>query len=332
MKILITGGMGFVGHALAKRLISEGHEVHALGRTPVPPKEKLIPNLHYHCHDLSQKKIMGDWFEGTDTVFHVAAKAGVGGPYQQYKLANLIATEKLLGACEEMGVSRFIYTSTPSVVFSSRPICGEDESLPYSNEHFSPYATTKALAERMVLAANNFSGMRTLALRPHLVWGEGDPHLLPQVLTRHRLGKLKVVGEGNNRVDLTHIENVVHAHLCGFQAMCNNPALGGNAYFIGQNEPVCLWKWLNGIFRELQLPRLDKRVSYRTAYNLGWAIEKVWGLCGIKSDPPMTRFIACQLAHDHWFSSTAAKEDLGYQPVISMTDALRKTLPWLKTL
>ena len=162
--------------------------MHALGRTTHPPVDKRLNGLHYHRHDLSQSMISYQWFKGTDTVFHVAAKAGMGGRYETYRQANFIATEYLLQACQEFGVSRFIYTSTPSVAFSTEPIRGGDESLPYSREVFSPYASTKALAEQAVLAAHHPNGMRTIALRPHLIWGEGDPHLLPRVISRHRLG------------------------------------------------------------------------------------------------------------------------------------------------
>ena len=332
MKILVTGGMGFVGNALAHALLKRGHEVHALGRSLNPPKEKLLPGLIYHSHDLSRKPLSKDWFKKTDVVFHVAAKAGVGGKYLDYKLANLIATEKLLQTCKEYEVSKFIYTSTPSVVFSPNPIRGGDESLPYSKENFSPYASTKALAEQGVLAADDPAGLRTLALRPHLVWGPGDPHLLPRVVARHRAGRLKIIGDGKNQVDLTHIENVVHAHLCALDAMISNSALGGNPYFIGQNEPVCLWDWLNQVFAELHLAPLNKFISYKTAYNIGWLMEQAWKILPLKDEPPMTRFVACQLAHDHWFSEVAAKRDLGYQPLLSMEEALRKTHPWLRNL
>ena len=273
MKILVTGGLGFVGNAIVRSLLAEGHEVHALGRTSDPPLNKLIHGLHYHCHDLSGHILKKDWFKGTDTVFHVAAKAGVGGRYEEYKLANLIATEQLLLACSQMEVSHFIYTSSLSVSFlPDRSVEAMNRPLT-QKEVFSPYASTKALAEQSVLSAHNPKGMRTLALRPHLVWGHGDPHLLPRVISKHRAGKLKIVGDGKNRVDLTHLDNVVHAHLCALRSMVSDRQLGGKAYFVGQGEPVLLWDWLNEIFSELGLPRLEKSVSYGTAYRLGHLIE-----------------------------------------------------------
>lgn len=332
MKILVTGGMGFVGHRLASALISKGFEVHVLGRTQYPPRKKLISGLNYHCQDLTQEIPNQNWLRDIKTVFHVAAKAGMGGRYEDYKLANLVATVQLLQTCKSIGVERFIYTSTPSVTFSTDPICDGNESLPYSQEKFSSYASTKALAEQAVLATDQPNRMRTIALRPHLIWGSGDPHLLPRVISRHRLGKLKKVGEGKNRVDLTHVDNVVHAHLCAFEAMLTNPTLGGKAYFISQNEPVNLWDWLNEIFAKLQLPHLEKSISYENAYRIGWILENTWNLLRLKSDPPMTRFVASQLAHDHWFSSAAAEGDLHYKPLLTMSAAMEKTLPWLQTL
>ena len=254
MKILVTGGMGFVGHHLVKLLLGQKHEIVVLGRSSKAPHDRMLPGLTYQSCDLSKGGLESKWFDGVEGVFHVAAKAGVGGSYREYQLANFHATQNLLEKCLESEVKLFIHTSTPSVVFSTRPICGGNESLPYSKENFSPYASTKALAEKAVLAANNFEGMRTLALRPHLVWGSEDPHLLPRVVARHRAGKLRIVGNGKNLVDLTHVENVAHAHLCALNAMRSDPFLGGKPYFIGQNEPVSLWDWLNLLFSKLDLP------------------------------------------------------------------------------
>ncbi len=332
MKVLVTGGSGFIGNALARALIGQGHEVHALGRSSELPAEKTFAGLHYHRLDLTKDSPANSWFDGVEAVFHTAAKAGVGGNFEEYRLANLVATRRLLDHCRGSGVSLFIHTSTPSVTFSTDPIRGGDESLSYSTEKFSAYATTKALAEQEVLRANDASGMRTIALRPHLVWGDGDPHLLPRVVSRHRAGRLRIVGDGTNQVDLTHLDNVTHAHLQALRAMLANPALGGKPYFIGQNEPVSLWPWLNEIFVAIGLPRVETRVSFRAAWRIGWTMETAWSILRRRDDPPMTRFIACQLAHDHWFSGANARIDLGYEPILDMQRALEKTLPWLRKL
>ncbi|MFP6887519.1 MAG: NAD-dependent epimerase/dehydratase family protein, partial [Opitutales bacterium] len=192
------------------------------------------------------------------------------------------------------------------------------------------YAHTKAESEREVLAANGKDGLKTIALRPHLVWGPGDPHLLSKVVNRHKAGKLRIVGDGQNRMDLTHVENVAHAHLLTLDALASGRHPGGKAYFISQGDPIALWPWLSELFVRLDLPPLNKKASFRTAYSAGFLLECTWTLLQLSGEPPMTRFVATQLAEDHWFSIEAARRDLGYEPIISMEEGLRETVEWLK--
>lgn len=332
MKIIVTGGRGFLGTHLSKKLISLGHEVHTIGRSKVEETYDSNNKCFHHCNDLIKDNLPQAVWAGTELIFHVAAKAGIWGNYNEFYKTNVVITEKILKACENFGIPKLIYTSTPSVVFSGHPIRNGDESLAYGKTDLSPYAETKAIAERKVLNANINGKFQTIALRPHLVWGNGDPHLLPRVISRHRSGKLKIVGDGKNYVDLTHIENVTHAHICAMQAMLKNKDLGGYSFFIGQGEPVNLWSWLNEMFGSVGLPTLSNQINHKNAYFAGRCLEKIWSILKLKGEPPMTRFVACQLAHDHWFSINSAKEKIGYQPIISMKDALDKSLPWLRSL
>jgi len=334
MKIAITGGLGFVGNQVARHFAKSFPlaNIIAIGRTVSPHPSKLFPNLVYLSSDLTKRNGSFSWLKGVGCVFHVAAKAGIGGKFDDYNLANFQATSDLLDASQKFGVQQFIYTSTPSVVFNNQNIQNGDESLPYLKSRVPPYAFTKAKAEKLVLEAHCPKKFQTISLRPHLVWGKDDPHLLPRILSRHREKKLKIIGNGKNMMDVTHVSNVAHAHICAFKAMLQNQQFGGKAYFIGQNEPVQIWSWLNEIFKELQIPSLTQKVSFRNAYSIGFVVEKIWRLAQITSDPPMTRFVASQLAHDHWFSNKAAEQDLGYQPIISMSAAMDETLPWLRTL
>ena len=332
MKIIITGGMGFIGNSLAAKLLEEGHQVISVGRTKQPPVEKMLKGLEYFSCNLAEENLPKSVLSNTDVVFHTAAKAGVGGKYEEYHSANYLSTIRILKSCHAYGVRKFIQTSTPSVVFSNQPIRNGDERLPYVESSSAPYPFTKALAEKQVLQAHNPPHFQTISLRPHLVWGPGDQHLLPRVLSRHRKGKLKIIGKGDNMVDLTHIDNVCHAHLLVMKGMFGNHNMGGKPYFIGQSEPVRLWDWINEIFDHLNLPILRKKVSFKKAYYLGFLMEGLWNSLSLQQDPPMTRFVASQLAHDHWFSNQDALSDFGYRPIISMDDAMRKTLPWLKSL
>ena len=331
MKIIITGGTGFLGSSLTKNLLKAGHEVHTISRRPLIKTKFQSENSH-HTFDLTKDTLPHSLLSGTDVFFHVAAKAGVWGNYSQFYNANVLATEKILTACQSANIPRFIYTSTPSVVFSAKSIRHGDESLTYGNTGFSPYAETKSIAERKVLKANEMGKFQTLALRPHLVWGKNDPHLLPRVIKRHKKGNLRIIGSGQNKVDLTHIDNVTHAHVCAMKAMVKNKNLGGNPYFIGQDEPIILWEWLNEVFRLINLQPIKQKISFRNAFLVGSTMEGIWKVLGIKKEPPMTRFVAGQLAHDHWFSIESARKDLGYSPIKNMEEALEELIPWLNSL
>jgi nucleoside-diphosphate-sugar epimerase len=220
-------------------------------------------------------------------------------------------------------VRRFVYTSTPSVVFDARELENANEDTPYATRFLTPYAESKALAEREVLAANGVSGLVTVALRPHLIWGPGDPHLIPRVLARARAGKLKRVGRGVNRVSITHVVDAARAHVLALGALTSTSApCAGRAYFI-HSQAVELWPWIERVLALNGVAPLRRSVSLRTARVAGAVLEFAWRAFGLRGEPPMTRFVAENLATSHWFDITRARRDLGYEPAFSGEAALR---------
>ncbi len=337
MNTLVTGGTGFLGRRLVTRLLAEGRGVTVLGRTPAPDLE--AQGVRFIRASLDDAAAVHAACAGVETVFHTAAKVGVWGRYHDFFRTNVLGTQALLAGCRAHGVSRFVYTSTPSVVYIGRALSGADESLPLTTRCPSPYPLTKALAEREVLAANS-SALRTIALRPHLIWGVGDPHLVPRVLARARAGRLRIVGEGRNRVDLAHVENVVDAHLLAETALRQCHLIGdnapgprradGRAFFITNGEPVVLWDWINDLLRALDEPPVTRRISLRAATALGVFCEAAWRILPVPGEPPMTRFVAAELATDHWFDLSAARRDLGYHPRVSMAAGTAELVAWYR--
>ncbi len=321
---LVTGGTGFLGRRIVERLLAQGRSVAVLARSPAPDLEAR--GVRFIRASLDDAEAVRAACRGIDTVFHVAARVGVWGRYDDFFRANVLGTRALLAGCREHGVLRFVHTSTPSVVYNGRALAGADESLPLTTSCPSPYPLTKAIAEREVLAANSPT-LRTVALRPHLIWGVGDPHLVPRILARARAGRLRIVGDGRNRIDMVHVENAADAHLAAEQALrhpipsnllgCSGSA-AGRAYFITNDEPVVLWDWINGLLTALGEPPITRRVSLSTASAVGAVCEAAWRVLPLKGEPPMTRFIAAELAKDHWFSIAAARRDLNYVPRITM--------------
>ncbi|GAB5558843.1 MAG: NAD-dependent epimerase/dehydratase family protein [Synoicihabitans sp.] len=316
LPVLVTGGTGFLGSHLVEQLLARGRQVTMVSRQPRPAWEKR--GVRVVVGQLHDAGVCQNAVRDVSTVFHVAARVGVWGRYEDFHQDNVVATETLLSAARAAKINRFIHTSTPSVVYNGRDLAGADESLPLTIDCPSPYPLTKAQAEAKVVAANQ-DDFRTVALRPHLIWGVGDPHLVPRILARARAGRLRIVGAGTNRVDMVHIANATQAHLDAEQALLgNNPAAAGRAYFITNDEPVNLWQWINDLLTALGEPPLSKRISLSTASRVGSICEALWKILPLKGEPPMTRFIAAELAKDHWFDITAAKRDLGYRPKVTM--------------
>jgi nucleoside-diphosphate-sugar epimerase len=334
---LVTGGTGFLGRHIVERLLAQGRAVTVLARRSAPDFEKR--GVRFVAADLADAVAVRSACCGAETVFHVAAKVGVWGRDDDFFRANVLGTRAVLEGCRMHGVRRLIYTSTSSVVYNGRDLSGVDESLPLTATCPAAYPLTKAAAEREVLAANA-PELRTIALRPHLIWGVGDPHLVPRLIERAKAGRLLIVGSGRNRVDLVHVENVTDAQLLAEAALVQcqlivdktirPPDASGRAYFITNGEPVVLWDWINGLLHALGIPPVTKHVSPAAATTHGAAWETLWRILRLRGEPPMTRFIAKELAADHWFDISAARRDLGYAPRVSMAEGLAELIAGLK--
>jgi nucleoside-diphosphate-sugar epimerase len=266
-----------------------------------------------------------------DVVFHVAAMTGIWGKRKAFRDINVSGTKNVIAGCRTHGVGRLVYTSSPSVVFGEDDLCGVDESQPYPDRYLGHYPATKAAAERAVLDTNA-SKLATVALRPHLIFGPGDPHLIPRVIARARQGRLIQVGDGKNLVDITYIDNAAEAHLQAAEALAGVAACAGRAYFISQGEPVLLWPWLNGLLTAIGAPRTTRSISYRRAYHAGALLEALHRVFSVKREPRLTRFLAAQLSKTHYFDISAARRDFGYQPRIDNEEGLRRLIEWVRGL
>ena len=321
MRALVTGGGGFLGGALVGRLLDRGWDVRSLARGDYP--ELRARGVEVVRGDITDPVRVETAVAGSDAVFHVAARVGVGGPARPYREANVGGTSNVIAACRRQGVGRLVFTSSPSVVHGGGDLAGADESLPYPVHHLAAYPATKAKAERLVLGANGPS-LATTALRPHLVWGPGDTHLVPGLLARARSGRLRFVGDGTARIDATYVDNAAEAHVLAAERLASSGAPAGRAYFIANGEPVPLRELVNAILATAGLPAVTATVPYPVAHVAGAVAELAWRLARRSDDPPLTRFVARQLATDHWFDLTAARRDLGYVPEVTTEQGLAR--------
>jgi nucleoside-diphosphate-sugar epimerase len=325
VKALVTGGGGFLGGAIVRRLVERGDSVRSLARGDYPDLRAL--SVETIRGDVADRDDVFRAVEGVDVVFHVAAKAGFWGPREEFVRANVVGTQNVVDACRSRGVGRLVFTSSPSVVHGGGDLEGVDESLPYPDHYDAPYPETKAEAERIVLGKNepNFS---TVALRPHLIWGPGDNHLIPRIVARARAGRLRRIGRQTNLVDSTYIDNAATSHLLAADRLAPGSPLAGRAYFISQGDPWPLWMLIDGILRAAGLQPVSRTVSPTVARVAGAVLETAHRALRLPGEPMMTRFLVQQLSTSHWYNIEAARRDLGYKPTVSIDEGLRRLGRW----
>ncbi len=327
LTVLVTGGGGFLGSAIIERLVARGDAVRSLARGDYP--ELTAKGVDQIRGDIGDRQIVETACRGVQLVFHVAAKPPPWGRYRDYYKTNVTGTQNVIDGCARNNISRLVYTSTPSVVFDGTEMQGVDESVPYPPRFKAFYPKTKAMAEQLVRKATG-KGLRTVVLRPHQIWGPGDPHFAPRLIARAK--KLRRIGSGKNLVDTTYIDNAADAHILAAETLEKNPEISGKIYFISQAEPIPAWDMIDAILAAAGLPAVKGTISYPTAWTIGTIMEVFYRALRLSGEPPMTRFLADALAKSHWFDISAAKKDLGYQPKVPMEEGLRRLEDWLKTI
>ena len=325
MLTLVTGGNGFVGRALVTQLLARGDRVRVVGRNVYPELTALgVTCVQADLRLPDATDTLATALRGVEVVFHVAAKAGaLGGSVADFYRSNVTATQRIVRAAEQADVPKLVYTSTPSVAIGAQDITGADETTPYAQRYLHPYPATKAVAERFVLAR---TAIATTAIRPHLVWGPGDPHFIPRFVARARAGRLFQVGAGTNMVDVTYVENVAEAHLLAADALSERSPVRGRPYFIGQERPVNLWWFINELVTRLGCPPVGPALPVGVAMAAATVIETVHGVLHLAGEPFLNRFLITQLVRSHWFDHSAAQRDFGYGPRISLEEGLQRTV------
>lgn len=326
MKALVTGGGGFLGGAIVRELLRDGYQVRSFSRGSYASLEDL--GVEVLQADLVDVERVREACCDCDIVFHVAAKTGIWGRYSDYYEVNVRGTENVISACRQEGVTRLVYTSSPSVIFDGGDMEGVDERTPYPKHYTAAYPRTKAIAEQLVVKANDKT-LATVALRPHLVWGPGDNHLIPGIVARAQAGKLRKIGRDPKCVDLTYVDDAALAHLAAAKRLFPESSISGKTFFISQGSPIPLWNFIDRVLEIAELPKITGTVSPLTAYIAGWICEGVYRVFPLRGEPPITRFLAQELASAHWFDISAAKRELGYQPKTSMEEGLRCLREWI---
>ena len=318
MKVLVTGGGGFLGSAICRQLSDLGHQVVAFQRRSA---EHLEPHgIVSVSGDICDRASLSAACRGCDAIVHTAGKAGVWGKATDYQRINVLDTRNVIETCRELAIPWLVHTSSPSIVHSGGDIGGADESLPIASHFNAPYPATKAEAEQMVIAANSDT-LKTAALRPHLIWGPGDPHILPRLAAKASGGILALPGP-DKIIDTIFVENAALAHVMALQELASAARCAGKAYFVTNNEPLPQGEIISRLLAAIGIDVKIRAVPAGVAKAAGAVLETAWKTFGLRSEPPVTRFSVEQLATAHWFDTSAAERDFGYLPTISIEHGL----------
>jgi 2-alkyl-3-oxoalkanoate reductase len=329
MKILVTGGGGFLGAAIIRQLVARGNDVISYSRRRYAVLDDL--GVNQFQGDLLDIEKLRQAMRGCEAVFHVAAKVGMWGKYEDFFQNNVKGTENVIRACKNLGIRYLIFTSSPSVVFDGKDCEGKNESLPYPKKYSAFYPQTKAMAEQIVMASNN-AFFKTVCLRPHLIWGPGDNQLLPKLVEKAKQGRLRIIGDGSNKVDCIFIDNAAKAHVLALdQIIRDSSKVEGKAYFISQGHPIAIAELINQLLNAAELPPVSKHLSPGITRVLARTLESIYHLFGIASEPMITSFLSQELITSHWYDISAAKHDFGYQADVSIETGMEQLKHWLST-
>lgn len=320
MRILVTGGGGFLGTSICRLLLQTGHQ-------PVAFQRGQAEHIHAEGMQVFQGDIcdisdVKQAAEGCEAVIHTAGKAGIWGKSGDFFRINVDGTRNVLASCRELGIAYLVHTSSPSIVHSGGDVSGADESLPIADHFPAPYPASKAEAEKRVIAAND-EKLKTVALRPHLIWGPGDPHILPRLVEKSKGGSLALPGP-DKLVDTIFVENAAQAHVLALRELQQAGRCAGKPYFVTNNEPLPQGEIIRKLLAAVGVEVNIRAVPVGLARFAGAVCESAWRTLRLDSEPPVTRFSVEQLATAHWYDTSAAKEDFEYEPEISIAEGLER--------
>lgn len=323
MRILITGASGFIGGRFAADALAHGLEVRCSGRKASAMQWLSELGGEVVAGDLLDSAFIASASSGCEAIVHCAGAVGTWGSYAHFYQANVQATENLLAAAARNGVRRVVHLSSPSIYFDGKNHRDITEDF-LPPRFFDHYGATKHLADQKVFAAGR-AGLEVIALRPRFVIGAGDTSIFPRLLRAHQSGRLRIIGDGKNRVDLTPVENLNLA----MHAALNAPESAlGRAYNISNGEPVAFWTQFNSLLQRLGLPLLDKHIPYPLAYAMAALAEARARLTPGQPEPAMLRLGMAVMAHDFNLDVTAAQRELGYQPQVSVEQGVEHFAAW----
>lgn len=314
----VTGGSGFIGGRLIERLAAEGWAVRALARSDASDEAVRVRGAQPVRGDLDDVEAMTEGARDADAVFHLAAHLGDSGPREAFVRGNVEGTANALRGARAGGARRFVHVGTEAALMAGQPLVHVDERAPLRPDSKAPYSSTKAMAEQLVRGANR-DDLETVVVRPRFVWGVGDTTLLPTMVDMVRAGRFRWIGDGRQRTDTAHVDNVVEGLLRAYER--GRP---GEAYFVTDGEPVVFRDFVSDLVGTRGVAIPDKSVPAGVARAGAAVAEWFWSAARRPGTPPLSRFIVWVSSQECTIDIAKARRELGYAPVKSHAEGLEE--------
>ena len=312
----VTGGSGFIGGALVRRLVADGWTVRALARSDASAAVVRERGAEPVRGELADTASMAAGAAGCEVAFHAAAHLGDWGAREDFERGNVQGTRNALAAARQAGVRRFVHVGTEAALLAGDPLVEVDERAPLRFDSPALYSSTKARAEEAVIEANH-NGLETVVVRPRFVWGRGDTTLLPLLTDLVRSGRFAWIGGGHHRTSTTHIENTVH----GLMLAARRGAPAG-VYFVTDGEPVVFRDFITRLLATQGIDAPTRSVPTSVARAVAATSEAAWRLLPLHGRPPLTRLTVWVSGLETTIDITRAREELGYAPVKTIDQGL----------
>jgi len=314
----VTGGSGFIGGALIRRLVADRWDVHALVRSEASAQKVTGLGAHAIAGDLADVPSMAVGAQYCEVAFHCAAHLGDWGTREEFERGNVHGTQNALAAARQAGLRRFVHVGTEAALLAGQPLVEVDERAPLRFDSPALYSSTKARAEEAVIEANH-NGLETVVVRPRLVWGPGDTTLLPLLAEAVRSGRFAWIGGGHHRTSTTHIDNTVQ----GLMLAAQRGAPGG-VYFVTDGEPVVFRDFITRLLATQGIDAPTRSVPAPVARAVAATCEAAWRLLQLSGHPPLTRLAVWVSGMETTIDITRAREELGYAPVKTIDQGLEE--------
>jgi nucleoside-diphosphate-sugar epimerase len=314
----VTGGSGFIGGRLIRRLVGDGWRVGALARSERAAAKVSEAGAEPSRGDLDDVESMRAGAAGADVTFHAAAHLGEWGTREEFERANVHGTRNAVDASRAAGVRRFVHVGTEAGLLAGEPLVNVSEDAPLRPDSKALYSATKAQAEQVVRDANDES-LETVVVRPRLVWGAGDTTIMPSLVQAVVKGRFAWIGGGRHRTSTTHVDNVIHGLMLGAER--GRP---GAAYFVTDGEPVVFRDFITELLGTQGVTPGDRNVPAPLARGMAAGAEGVWRTFRLRGNPPLTRLAYWLSAQECTIDISRAQSELGYEPVRSIPEGMKE--------